>query len=115
MFFLSASANILIYFLVPVFFFLCICTKENVDLQELFPVSGTTTLVYENKHLQSEWCYAFEQHKNKPERRTDPNPIVSRFSEFIKSPDFIISSLFLSSPETQRGPPYNHPQHSLCF
>lgn len=70
MFFLSASANILVYFLASFFFLLCVWTGKMEDLSEI-PVQTATTLNPSGRCC-SLGCYVYiiENRENKQEEQT---------------------------------------------
>ncbi len=97
MFFLSASTNILIYFLVPAFFGIFFCIQEKIVPSEVLVADIKATEKTENAN---EWYVACEKKEEKIEyRHSDFIPEVKQLIYFSPhSPGIFSDFSFLRAP-----------------
>ncbi len=86
MFFLSASANILFYSLIPVFFFLCFSFQPKLEITEITPIGITA----ENYRIATEVKQAFYYNIFIKSEQEDSLTNFSIFQRVILSFPFII-------------------------
>ena len=63
MFFLSASANLIVYALVSVFFIVCLQIKGDIKIPELLPVTVDVSSLRSTPQESISYQYAFHQEK----------------------------------------------------
>lgn len=78
MFFLSVSANFIVYALVSVFFIVCLQIKGEVKISELLPVTVDVSSLRSipEEGMTYQYTISQEKHNDEPNKTTAPYPIT---------------------------------------